>query len=81
MPRRILDALLIAYAVVLLIIMAPVRRGVTYDTRTGQTTMPTCETCKLIDPDHCWTCWITYYGNGCGMCPTDSGIAATLARR
>lgn len=33
-----------------------------------QVVLPTCETCKLIDPDHCWTCWLTYYGNGCYTC-------------
>jgi hypothetical protein len=29
--------------------------------------LPTCETCRQIDPDHCWTCWSIYWTNcwGC----------------
>lgn len=28
--------------------------------------MPTCEVCKLIDPNHCWSCWFTYWANCIG---------------
>lgn len=83
MVRRFFDASVLLYAVYIMLVTVPVfRSGLTYDPRMRQAMLTPCETCKLIDPDHCWSCWISYWGNGCSSCPSDAnGIAATLAKR
>lgn len=81
MWNRLTGALVVVCAVFVMAQMLSARRVIVYDARTRQIMMPICETCKLVDPDHCWSCWIAYWGNGCPTCPSSPGDAsATLAK-
>lgn len=71
MRRNWFDGLMLVWALVTVLMIGHVvsEQGIVfaYDAQ-DDVMLPTCEACRLIDPNHCWTCWSLFYLNGCASC-------------